>query len=343
MAYIRFEQINKYFGDNHVLKDINIEIEQGQLVTLLGPSGCGKSTLLRCLSGLEQVSGGKIVMDGKDITSIAPQHRHVGMVFQQYSLFPNLNVTENIAFGLKLKHEKKEEIDRKICEVIDMVELKGKEKEYPASLSGGQQQRVALARAIVTRPNVLLLDEPLSAIDAKLRKSLQQSIRRIQKELGITSIFVTHDQDEAMVMSDTIHLFHEGRVEQSGPPVSIYTNPTTRFTAEFIGHYNVISAQAFSRLTGVTTIGAGDIAIRPEAMELSLVPQEPGEKCYQFRGKILSHQAHGNVLRYQIDVGGVELEADVLFRSRFLYEDGQEIFIEVEQRNCLALEDKAIS
>lgn len=335
MAYIKFEHINKYFGENHVLKDINVEIEQGQLVTLLGTSGCGKSTLLRCLAGLEKINDGKILMDGMDITDIEPKKRNIGMVFQQYSLFPNMNVSENIAFGLKMKGMGKAETVRKVGEVIELVDLKGKEKAYPAKLSGGQQQRVALARAIVTRPKVLLLDEPLSAIDAKLRKSLQQSIRRIQMEIGITSIFVTHDQDEAMVMSDMIHLLHDGRVEQSGTPISIYTNPKTKFAAEFIGHYNVITAEQFMKITGLPMDISTYIAIRPEAMELSLTPHEPRDQFYQLHGRILSHLSHGNVLRYLIDVAGVTLEVDVLFRSHLLYENGQEVFILVEHRNCL--------
>lgn len=335
MAYISFEHINKYYGDNHVLKDISLEIEQGQLVTLLGPSGCGKSTLLRCLSGLESITDGKIFMDGMDITNTDPKDRNVGMVFQQYSLFPNMNVTENIAFGLKMKKISKTEIVKKVSEAIEMVELNGKEKAYPANLSGGQQQRVALARAIVTEPKVLLLDEPLSAIDAKLRKSLQQSIKQIQKELGITSIFVTHDQDEAMVMSDVIHLFHNGEIEQSGSPINIYTNPKTKFAAEFIGHYNIISAEQFYIITGKMYLASENIAIRPEAMEISKVPFEEKENFYQFYGIILHHLSHGNVLRYNVDVNGVTLEVDVLFRSFYLYENGQPIYISIENRNCL--------
>jgi putative spermidine/putrescine transport system ATP-binding protein len=337
MAYISFEHINKYYGENHVLKGINLEIQQGQLVTLLGPSGCGKSTLLRCLAGLESITEGKIFMDGIDISNRDPKDRNVGMVFQQYSLFPNMNVSENIAFGLKMKKMSKSEITKKVSEVIEMVDLIGKEKAYPANLSGGQQQRVALARAIVTEPKVLLLDEPLSAIDAKLRKSLQQSIKQIQSELGITSIFVTHDQDEAMIMSDVIHLFHSGEIEQSGAPISIYTNPKTKFAAEFIGHYNIITAEQFDKITGRTYTLFENIAIRPEAMEISLTPFAEKENYYQFHGIIVNHLSHGNVLRYNVDVNGVTLEVDVLFRSFYLYENGQSIYISVENRNCLPI------
>ena len=204
MAYIEFKEICKsYDGENQVLKSINLDVEKGELVTLLGPSGCGKSTLLRSLAGLEQISSGRIILDGEDITDV-PVQRGIGMVFQQYSLFQNMNVEDNIAFGLKIAKMDKKLIQEKVKNAIEMVDLVGKEKSYPSQLSGGQQQRVAIARAIVMEPKVLLLDEPLSAIDAKLRRELQEKIKRVQKELKITTIFVTHDQDEAMIMSDKI-------------------------------------------------------------------------------------------------------------------------------------------
>ena len=269
MAYIEFKNIDKFYGDNHVLKGINLEINKGDFVTLLGPSGCGKSTILRCLAGLEQISGGQILLDGEDITNKDPKDRNIGMVFQQYSLFPNMTVEENLSFGLKLQKLDTSEINRRVKDAIDMVELKGKEKEYPANLSGGQQQRVALARGIVMQPKVLLLDEPLSAIDAKLRKSLQTSIRRIHKNLGLTSVFVTHDQDEAMVMSDVIHLFHDGKIEQSGRPVEVYTKPVTPFAAGFIGSYNILDAAAMKRMTNRDWRG-GPVAIRQETVVLSM-------------------------------------------------------------------------
>lgn len=199
MSYIEFKDIHKYFGTSHVLKGINLGVEYGELVTLLGPSGCGKSTLLRCLAGLEQVSEGKIYLDGKDITDFTPKQRDIGMVFQQYSLFPTMTVRQNVAFGLQIQKMDKARIQEKVRQVLEIVGLSEKIDHYPRQLSGGQQQRVALARAIVTEPKVLLLDEPLSAIDALLRRNLQTEIRRIQKELNITTIFVTHDQDEAMV------------------------------------------------------------------------------------------------------------------------------------------------
>ena len=222
MSYIRFENIVKSFGSNTVLKDINLEVEKGQLVTLLGPSGCGKSTLLRCLSGLETVTSGKVYLDDRDITDVNPKDRDIGMVFQQYSLFPNMDVAQNVAFGLKMKKVPNAEIDKRVKEMVDIVGLSDHLHHYPSELSGGQQQRAALARAMVTNPKVLLLDEPLSAIDALLRHSLQVEIRRIQQELNMTAIFVTHDQDEAMVMSDVIHLMYNGKIEQSATPTEMY-------------------------------------------------------------------------------------------------------------------------
>lgn len=245
MGYIIFDHISKNYGTNLVLKGIDLKIERGDFVTLLGPSGCGKSTLLRCLSGLESVTEGRIFLDGTDITEMEPRDRNVGMIFQQYSLFPNMNVFQNIAFGLKLKKLPKQDIEAKVRKAIEMVELKGKEDHYPSQLSGGQQQRVALARSIAAEPKVLLLDEPLSAIDAKLRRSLQSRIREIHDELGITSIFVTHDQDEAMILSDVIHLFNQGSIEQSDKPVDLYTSPKSAYAAGFIGQYNILSREDF--------------------------------------------------------------------------------------------------
>lgn len=336
MSYIEFKNITKVFGDNRVLDQVNMEVKKGDLVTLLGPSGCGKSTLLRCLSGLEHVTEGNIYLDGEDITETPASRRNVGMVFQQYSLFPNMTVEQNIAFGLKMKKESPKVIDERVRGAIRLVELEGKEMAYPASLSGGQQQRVALARSIVMEPKVLLLDEPLSAIDAKLRKSLQSSIRQIHKELGLTTIFVTHDQDEAMVMSDVIQLFHAGKIEQSGTPISMYTEPKTRFAAGFIGNYNILTASEFIRMTGRPYSASADVAIRPETIGVSKAPHQAAD-VYQFEGIIKNNTPRGTVLRYDIDVNGILIQADVLFRSFQLFENGSRVQLCVEYHNCLKL------
>lgn len=334
MAYIEFRNIDKFYGENHVLKNVNLNIEKGQFVTLLGPSGCGKSTLLRCLSGLEEISSGQIIMDGKDITGLEPKDRNIGMVFQHYSLFPNMTVEENIAFGLKMKKKPQDEIDSKVKEVMEMVELTGKEKAYPVSLSGGQQQRVALARSIVQQPKVLLLDEPLSAIDAKLRKALQQSIREVHKKLGLTSIFVTHDQDEAMVMSDTIHLFHDGKIEQSSDPIGMYTAPVSKFAATFIGNYNILSEEQFAAVTGKRVTAPEGIAIRPETLQF--VDGETDEE-YCFTGTIVDNTPKGNALQYRVRVNGIILKVDVLFRSKTLFQNGNKVKLAVADHNCIRL------
>ena len=329
MSYIRFENINKSFGSNHVLKDINLEVEKGQLVTLLGPSGCGKSTLLRCLAGLEQVTDGHIYLDGQEITDIVPRKRGIGMVFQQYSLFPNKNVRDNVAYGLKLKKMPKAQIQQKVEEMLDIVGLSDKIDQYPSSLSGGQQQRVALARAMVTAPKVLLLDEPLSAIDALLRKNLQIEIRRIQQQLGITTIFVTHDQDEAMVMSDMIHLFHDGRIEQSGTPEQIYTSPATKFAATFIGNYNLLKTEDFNRVFCAELPG-NDVAVRPEIVQLSRTEEKEKPRELVAEGVIVNHIPHGSLIRYQVDCRGIFLNADVVFEKQMEFHEGDRVFVRVD-------------
>ena len=336
MAYIEFHDVVKRFGDNTVLNRISADINKGELVTLLGPSGCGKSTLLRCLSGLEQINEGKIILDGKDVTSVPASQRSVGMVFQQYSLFPNMSVEQNIAFGLKMQKKTREEIDSLVKDAIELVELEGKEKEYPANLSGGQQQRVALARAIVTKPKVLLLDEPLSAIDAKLRKALQKRIREIHKELRLTTIFVTHDQDEAMVMSDVIQLFHNGKIEQSGSPVSIYTAPSTSFAASFIGSYNQIPGDIFQKLSGMEIKADTTVAIRPETITISR-QEKVNEGCLILQGKIIDSLPRGNVLRYSVMVNNTVFRVDALFRSFQMFQNEENIYLSIPRKDCLLL------
>ena len=336
MAYIQFENIVKNYGRNVVLKNINLEIEKGQLVTLLGPSGCGKSTLLRCLAGLEDVTEGKIYLDGKDITNVNPRERDMGMVFQQYSLFPNMTVLQNVEFGMKLKKVEKKEMEECAKRMIEIVGLKDKMFSYPANLSGGQQQRAALARAIVTEPKVLLLDEPLSAIDALLRKSLQTEIRRIQKELNITAIFVTHDQEEAMVMSDEIHLLYEGKIEQSAKPVELYQNPATVFAASFIGNYNLLTNEQFHQISGRKK-DCEQAAIRPEMIMLTKEPVETEEETYQMTGVVTNRIPHGNILRYTVEVQNQKLNVDVLFQGKELYETGSTCSLQIAKKDCIFL------
>lgn len=339
MAYIEFRGICKsYDGVNQVLKNIDLDVEKGELVTLLGPSGCGKSTLLRSLAGLEQISSGKIILDGEDITNLPVQKRGIGMVFQQYSLFQNMNVEENIAFGLKIAKMDKLTISEKVKKAIEMVDLVGKEKSYPSQLSGGQQQRVAIARAIVMEPKVLLLDEPLSAIDAKLRRELQEKIKNVQKKLKITTIFVTHDQDEAMIMSDRIHLINQGIIEQSGKPVDLYTHPVSKFAAEFIGHYNILDKSKLNILLPLEKFDDGFYAIRPETVQIQGEPiMDNG--MYTFEAVVENFISRGNVLRYTLRCGDVFFTSEVLFRSFALFEEGQKVYVGIEPHNILSIRD----
>ncbi len=335
MSYIKFENLYKSFGQNEVLKNINLEIEQGQLVTLLGPSGCGKSTLLRCLAGLETVTSGKVYLDGKDVTDVSPKDRGIGMVFQQYSLFPNMTALQNVMFGLKMKKMDTREAEKKSIEMLNIVGLGDKLKHYPSQLSGGQQQRAALARAIVTEPKVLLLDEPLSAIDALLRHSLQVEIRRIQRELGITAIFVTHDQEEAMVMSDMIHLMYQGEIEQSAKPIDLYTKPRTQFVASFIGHYNLLSAEDMKKVSG-EQIESESIAFRPEIIEISSQPIERSD-AFTFKSNVNVSLPHGNIIRYATFANDIQIDVDTLFGETQVFENGADVYLAVPKNECIYL------
>lgn len=237
---IELKNISKNFEDQQVLKGIDLNIYENEFLTLLGPSGCGKTTLLRIIGGFEEPSNGQLIFDGKDISKVPPYKREVNTVFQKYALFPFLNVADNIAFGLNLKKMDKDVIEKKVSRMLELVGLKGFEKRDVTLLSGGQQQRVAIARALVNEPKVLLLDEPLGALDAKLRKDMQTELKKIQKEVGITFIFVTHDQEEALSMSDTIVVLNDGVIQQIGTPMDIYNEPQNRFVAEFIGESNMV-------------------------------------------------------------------------------------------------------
>ncbi|MEK6213585.1 MAG: ABC transporter ATP-binding protein, partial [Vibrio fluvialis] len=314
MSYVSVQQLTKRFGDNTVFESIQFDIQQGEFITLLGPSGCGKSTLLRSLAGLNPVDSGSIIVGGEEITHAAPQKRGIGMVFQSYALFPNMTVAGNIGFGLKMQGLDKATIAREVAQVIELVALQGKEDCYPHQLSGGQRQRVALARALVVKPRILLLDEPLSALDAKIRKHLRQQIRDIQKELNLTTIFVTHDQEEAMTMSDRIFLMHQGKIVQQGSPESIYTQPANEFVAGFMGHYNLVDAAQAKTLFNLDT--PWKVAIRPESIYVAEHGRHYGAHISApQRAVIKSHQLLGNVIRYHVAVDECELTVDTLNRS----------------------------
>ncbi len=334
MSYIKFENINKYYNNQHVLKDLDLTIDKGSFVTLLGPSGCGKSTLLRCLAGLESISTGKIFLDDEDITLKNPRQRNIGMIFQQYSLFPTMTVYQNISFGLKMKKERKEVIDNLVKEALMFVQLEGSEKKFPSQLSGGEQQRVALARCIVTKPKVLLLDEPFSAIDAKLRKSLQTRIKQIHRELNMTCVFVTHDQEEAMIMSDVIHLMHNGVIEQSGNPAQVYSNPKNPYVASFIGSYNIIDKKDLYRFFGYD-VSSEKIAIRPEMIAIEKEKVIDVSEFICAKGVIVDNILQGNIIRYYVDINGLKVKVDLLFNNSELFGNNQEIYLKINKNNII--------
>jgi spermidine/putrescine transport system ATP-binding protein len=251
---VRLDRVTKDFGETVAVDDVSLDIPEGEFFSLLGPSGCGKTTTLRMIGGFEEPTRGTIYLKGRDVTDLPPYKRDVNTVFQSYALFPHLNVYENIAFGLRRRKVPKGEMDARVKEVMKLVDLVGFEKRRPSQMSGGQQQRVALARALVNRPKVLLLDEPLGALDLKLRKQMQLELKRIQSEVGITFIYVTHDQEEAMTMSDRLAVMRQGRIEQIGPPEEVYENPQTEFVASFLGASNMLEGELKESANGVATV-----------------------------------------------------------------------------------------
>jgi len=323
MAYLTLSHISKQFGDAYAVEDFNLDIEKGEFVSFLGPSGCGKTTTLRMVAGFEIPTAGNITLGGKDITDKAPNQRNVGMIFQAYALFPNMTVSQNIGFGLRIRKESEAAIKERVDEMINLINLQKHANKYPFQLSGGQQQRVALARALANRPQVLLLDEPLSALDAKIRVSLRAEIRAIQKRLGITAIFVTHDQEEALSISDRIVVMNEGRIEQVGTPFEIYNFPQTPFVASFVGSLNTAPAEVVDPAKGLLSMDgvkflsaakmnglkAGDkvrMAIRPERFSFA----SEGKKPNVVDARIENITFLGSVVRVNILIGNAKFNMD---------------------------------
>src|SRR5712691_9953439 len=263
MAFLELEEVTKYFGRVTAVDHVSLEVEQGEFLTLLGPSGCGKTTMLRMIAGSEIPNEGNILLDGDDITNRAASKRPMGMVFQSYALFPHMTAEQNIAFGMGIQHKPKEVIKRRCAELLELVGLSDKGRSYAHQLSGGQQQRVALARALAVEPKVLLLDEPLSALDAKVRVSLRNEIRRIQQQLKMTAIYVTHDQEEALAISDRIAVMAKGRIEQLDQPEEIYSNPRTVFAATFVGTSNHFEGVLQSAAEGICQAGEQTLSVVP--------------------------------------------------------------------------------
>jgi putative spermidine/putrescine transport system ATP-binding protein len=322
MAFLEIASLDKFYGPTHVVRNFNLDVDQGEFVTFLGPSGCGKTTTLRMVAGFETPTSGSIRIRGRDVVNLRPNQRNIGMVFQAYALFPNLTVAQNVAFGLRVARASKMDIAGRVAEMLAMIGLPEHGARYPFQLSGGQQQRVALARALAVRPKLLLLDEPLSALDAKIRVSLRQEIRAIQQQLGITTIYVTHDQEEALSMSDRIVVMNQGVIEQVGDPFAIYNRPATRFVASFVGTLNALEAVVTDPATGAVTIDGQPVvlgrpveapagatiplAIRPEA--LALVRRGGGEP--RLKATVEQVSFLGSVVRVKVRLATQTLSLD---------------------------------
>ncbi|WP_322893120.1 MULTISPECIES: ABC transporter ATP-binding protein [unclassified Yoonia] len=326
MAYLEINHLEKSFGPTRVVKDFNLSVEKGEFISLLGPSGCGKTTVLRIVAGFEEPSAGSVQIDGRDVTNLRPNQRNIGMVFQAYALFPNLTVAQNVGFGLKIAGVGKTEAAERVTDMLRLIGLPDLGARYPFQLSGGQQQRVALARALAPKPRVLLLDEPLSALDAKIRVSLRQEIRQIQQQLGITTIFVTHDQEEALSMSDRVVVMNGGIAEQIGSPFDIYNRPATPFVAGFVGSHTGFDAEVINPAAGIVAIDGAQLALsqqltapkgtiirlalRPEAARLG---RAEGRETI-LKGRVAQVQFMGSIIRLSTMVGDTALTLDTFNR-----------------------------
>jgi putative spermidine/putrescine transport system ATP-binding protein len=315
MSFLELTDVQKRFGGTVAVESFNLAAEQGEFVSFLGPSGCGKTTTLRMIAGFEQPTGGVITINGQDVTYVPPNKRNVGMVFQAYALFPNMTVADNIGFGLRVRKRPKDQIRKRVGELLELINLPDKGERYPYQLSGGQQQRVALARALAFEPQVLLLDEPLSALDAKIRVALRHEIRSIQRQLGITTVYVTHDQEEALSLSDRVVVMSEGRMEQVGTPFEIYNFPSTAFVASFVGTLNVLPGVVVDAGAGRLTLSGQPVrlgqafegsagrevrvALRPEMVSLGAATNGSN----QLTGKVTDVSFLGSIVRMRVALG----------------------------------------
>jgi spermidine/putrescine transport system ATP-binding protein len=346
---VTLEGVSKRFGEVEAVRDLSLEIGESEFFSLLGPSGCGKTTTLRLIAGFEEPTGGRILIGGTDVTATPPHKRPVNTVFQSYALFTHLSVKENVAFGLRFRKVTKREKDEKVTQALALVQLEGLERRRPSQLSGGQQQRVALARALVLEPRVLLLDEPLGALDAKLRRALQLELKELQRRVGITFVYVTHDQEEALTMSDRMAVMRDGLIQQLGTPKEVYEEPATVFVADFLGASNLMTGEALGGgrvLVGETVLVAGGgelaadvevrITIRPERIRIEPADTE-GENhvparverlvYYGATTQILLRLEHGETLQAMIPAGG----------GAAVYEEGMEVTVHLPPENLRVL------
>jgi iron(III) transport system ATP-binding protein len=359
MAFIEIRNLFKRYKKITAVNRIQLEVKKGEMLTLLGPSGCGKTTTLRCIAGLEKPEEGDIIIDGKSMISegfVPPSKRGIGMMFQNYAVWPHMKVYNNIVYGLRLQKLSRQSIKEKARDVLELVGLQGMENRYPGQLSGGQQQRVALARALIRNPKVLLLDEPLSNLDAKLREKMRFEIKSLVKRMGITSVYVTHDQAEAMVISDRIVVMEKGNIVQIGSPHEIYEKPANRFVADFIGAMNFIPGDVLQALPGTNEVyvhtefsekilcrSTGDdmikpgqkvyASIRPEEVEVFAEPSQVGENL--FKGIITNKAYLGNFLFLFMDVNGVMIRVQV--PHQLPQEEGQELYLYLNPQKCMVL------
>ena len=347
---ITLEGVEKRFGNNLVVKNMNLEIAEGEFLTLLGPSGCGKTTTLRMIAGFEDATAGVIKVEGERIENKEPFQRNVNTVFQNYALFPHMTIFNNVAYGLTIKKVPKDEIKERVTEMLKMVQLEGYEKRKPDELSGGQKQRVAIARALINRPKVLLLDEPLGALDLKLRKQMQVELKRLQKKLGITFIYVTHDQEEALTMSDRIAVMHGGILEQLDTPTEIYEHPKTRFVAGFIGESNIFDGKVIKVDGNALTVeseagilkvyGEGfkvneemHVSIRPEYLAVSKTPVEG----FDMMGTIKDFIYQGTVVKTAIDLKNGQEVKFSRFEQDQSVSEGEKVYIHWRPEKAVAI------
>ena len=337
---VRLEGLEKRFGDVAAVDGIDLEIGDGEFFSMLGPSGSGKTTTLRMIAGFELPTAGRVLLHGQDVTGLAPFERDVNTVFQDYALFPHMTVADNVAYGLVIRRVAKAERDRRVAEALGMVRLEGYDRRKPAQLSGGQRQRVALARALVNRPRVLLLDEPLGALDLKLREEMQVELKRIQQQVGITFIYVTHDQEEALTMSDRIAVFNRGRIEQVGAPAEVYEKPATRFVAGFVGTSNLLTGEAARAIVGTP----GTFTVRPEKIHLASPASEPADDEVAAAGRIREVVYVGPDTRYivQLEAGAELVVTEQNLRTtstEALAQQGREVRLIWKRHHCLPVAD----
>ena len=326
MSFVEIHGLSKSFGATAVFADIALQIEQGQVCVLVGPSGCGKTTLLRVMAGLAQPDTGRILIGGRDVLGLAPHRRGIAMVFQNYALFPNMTVAQNISFALEQQGKRGADLTQRVAAMIDLMDLGPRANARPAALSGGQKQRVALARALALEPQLLLLDEPLSALDAQIRKRLQVEFKRLQARIGFTAVFVTHDQEEALILGDRIAVMQSGRIIQSGAPHEVYGAPANRAVAGFIGNINILEPETVAQVFGQSTPNAW--ALHPETISLSATPSAAKISA---QGQITDRLLLGSTVRYTVAVQGAALSVDVLSRPSMPPRAvGTTVFVEVD-------------